>query len=223
MLQQMSYNAWLELFAAKWRMGQHVLIAGPTGSGKTYVAQDLGAMRDRVVVVATKEHDDSLELGYKDFTRRKSWPADYGELLVIFWKKPRNLKAVGEMRQSISGLMDDLYRHGGWTIYFDDLQFICSILKLQEMVKVFYTQVRSAGVSIVSSVQRPFWVPKEATSQSDFVLLFQMHDANDANRVAEGMGLDKQRLRFAISQLEKHEFLFIQVGEEPIKIEKRSA
>lgn len=217
-----TYQEFLTIFGNTWKQGEHVAICGPTGSGKTYSAQDILKLKKRVVVIATKSKDETLDC-YRGFKRRDTWPPDWNEKLVLFWKKPKNLKDFRSAQIAIYGVMADLYKYGSWTVYFDDLFFVSETLKLKEPLRMFYTQVRSNDVSIVASIQRPFWVPVEAVSQSSYVLLFPTRDERDIKRVAEGMGLSFNELLEGVRSLKQYEFLLVEHGKEPIHVEKREA
>lgn len=219
-MKTLTYQEFLDTFKLTWKQGEHVAIIGPTGSGKTFVAQDIKLMRKRLVVIATKAKDETLSK-YKGFKRRDTWPPEYGERLILFWKKPKSLTDFRGVQIAIYGVMADLYKYGSWTIYFDDLFFVSSTLKLKEPLRMFYTQVRSNDVSIVASIQRPFWVPVEAVSQSTYALMFPTRDEKDIKRVAEGLGLSYYDLKDEISELEKYEFLLLEHGKDPVHVQKR--
>jgi len=216
----LNHDEFLYRFKSLWRPGQHVGIVGPTGSGKTRLANDLEQLRDYVVVIATKSRDDSLE-EYRRFVRRKTWPPNYNEQLILYWYPPKELGNFVHQRVAVYMVMSDIFKVGGWTIYFDDLFYISDTLRLKDAVRMYYTQVRSNNVSIVSSIQRPFWVPVEAISQSTYVLLFSTRDQRDIKRISEGLSIPVKEIERAISALQPYEFLFLQTGKEPIIIGKR--
>ena len=69
---------WLDWYArqrAQYRQGQHILVSGPTDSGKTVLAFWIAQLRQYVVVLGTKPRDPSLdryvEAGY---LRIDHWP-----------------------------------------------------------------------------------------------------------------------------------------------------
>lgn len=221
-MDKLTYQEYLQRFRRKWEPGQHVAIIGPTGSGKTNIAHDVEQLRKRVVVIATKAKDRTLDT-YKDFKKRDSWPPDWHEKLILFWKKPKTLGDFRDQQIGIYTVMADLYKVGSWTIVFDDLFYVSHTLRLEGPVRMFYTQVRSNNVSIVSNIQRPFRVPLEAMSQSTYALMFSTRDDKDIRRVAEDMGLDYRELKAALSQLQQYEFLLLETGKEPVHIEKRSS
>lgn len=217
-----SYEQFLAHFSGIWEVGDHVAIIGQTDSGKTYVAQDIKKMRHWVVVIATKSKDDTLE-GYTDYLRKSNWPPDYGETLILFWRRPKTLTDLKGLQTGIYKIMDHLYRYGGWTIYFDDLFFVSETLKLKSSIRMFYTQVRSANVSIVASIQRPAWIPVEALSQSKYFIIFSVQDENDIKRIAEAIGVRFISLLKWINLLGRYEFLLLSRHAEPILVRAKGA
>ena len=185
-------------------------------------AQDMLLLRSYVVVIATKAKDKSLDAyernGYK---KLDEWPPAWNIKKVIFWRKP---KALGDFRGQQVGIyqvMADIFSRGVWCISFDDLIYVTSTLKLKEPVKMFYTQARSQGISIVANLQRPFWAPLEAISQSTFALVFAAHDEHDIHRLAEGLSVPFKELVTAMHELKEYEFIFLQTGKPPIRVEKK--
>lgn len=219
-METLTYQQWLDGFKGQWKSGQHVLLVGPTGSGKTVAAQDMLLLRQYVVAIATKAKDESLD-AYKGFKKLDEWPPAWNEKRVLFWRKPKALGDFASQQVAIYKLLNDVYQHGGWTVYFDDLVFVTGTLRLKEPIRMFYTQVRSQGVSIVSSLQRPFWAPLEAVSQSTYALVFAAHDEHDIHRLSEGLSINYRALLAAIRELEPYEFIFLRTGKTPIKVEKK--
>src|SRR6185312_10756181 len=118
-------------------------------------------------------------------------------------------------------VMNDIYKRGGYCLYFDDLYYVAETLKLKQPIQMLYTQVRSGGVSLISSMQRPRWVPLEAVSQSTFLLVGRIRDEYDVERAAAGMGISKKMLLAAIAELDEYEFLLLQQSKEPLHILRR--
>lgn len=222
-METISYQTFLSRLKSQWKPGEHIGVIGPTGSGKSWALADILALRRHVVVVATKAKDKTLDERYKGFTKRSTWPAEWDERKVLFWKKPKRLGDFREQQIAIYELMDDVYRRGGYTISFDDLYYVSETLKLKRALQMLYTQVRSQNASIVANMQRPAWVPLEAISQAAYLLVFRLHDRIDIDRIAEGMGLDRKALAGQVAELQKYEFLFLQIGQEPIRVLKQGA
>lgn len=221
-MDQITYTDFIAYMRREWKAGQHIGIIGPTGAGKTYIARDLLELRRYAVVIATKSKDETLEQ-YNLFEKFDQWPVDFDLRYVLLWRKAKRLGDFEEQRMLIYRAMDDVYRHGGWTIYFDDLFYIAETLGLKRAVQMLYTQVRSQGVSLLASMQRPRWVPLEAVSQSTYIVCFRVHDKIDVERIAGGMGIDRKELQAAMSELAEYEFVLIRSNGKAIKVLRREA
>lgn len=221
-METISYQQWLDAFKRKWKAGQHVLLVGHTGSGKTVAAQDMLMLRKYVVVIATKARDESLDAYIKNgYKKSEEWPPGWNMRKIIFWRKP---KALGDFRGQQVGIyqvMADIFSRGGWCISFDDLIYVTNTLKLKEPVKMFYTQARSQAISIVANLQRPFWAPLEAISQSTYALVFAARDEHDIRRMAEGLSIPYRELLSAVKELEEYQFIFLETGRAPVRVEKK--
>lgn len=220
-MEKIQYQEFLRRFRKQWEQGEHVLISGPTGSGKTYIAEDIKDLRSWLVVIASKKSDETLD-GYKGFKKKEKWPPEWNEKLILFWRKPRNIEDLQGMREAIYEVLSDVFLVGGWSVYFDDLAFISGTLRMDKQLRMMYTQVRSNNTSLIASVQRPKRVPIECISQSKYILLFPTQDDKDVETVAQYSGQDTRRLKYRVSQLGEHEFLFIEHGKDPVHVEKRS-
>lgn len=214
-----TYEQFLGHMRSRWRQGQHIALIAPTGGGKTYAALDLISIRKHVVAIATKAKDETLDT--YPFVRKSDWPPDYGEHRILYWVKPRVLGDFSTQRQAIRLVMQDLYKRGGWAIYFDDVNYVANTLGLRSELQMFYTQVRSNHVSIIAAQQRPSIRLLEALSQSSYILLFRVHDKIDRDRVAGEVGIDRKQLEALNAQLADFEFLLIQHGRTPILVHRK--
>lgn len=219
-MQKIAYQTFLGLLRSKWKQGQHLLISGPTGSGKSYVAEDIKEIRKYLVVIASKKSDDTLD-NYNGFFKTDKWPPPYGVRYVLFWKKPKTIEDLHIIRKAVYDVLSDVFVRGGWSIYFDDIAFLSGTLKLDPQLRMMYTQVRSNNTSLIASVQRPKRIPVEVVSQSSYIILFSTPDENDIETVAHNSGQYTLKLKNQVKQLKTHEFLFIEHGKEPIHVESR--
>lgn len=218
-MEAITYAEFVARMRREWEPGQHIAIVGPTGSGKTYIARDLLALRKYAIVLATKSRDKTLE-EYR-FDRFDRWPVEYDARAVLLWKKAKRLGDFSQQRLLIYRVLDDVYRTGGWSIYFDDLFYISETLALKRAIQMLYTQVRSQGVSLIASMQRPRWVPLEAVSQVSYLICFRIHDEIDAERIAGGMGINRKELLAAMKELQQYEFMVIQSNGTAVRVMKR--
>jgi len=217
-MEKISYQEYLAYMKRNWKLGEHIGIIAPTGGGKSWLTRDLVPLHTYSVVIATKAKDKTLDSF--NFTRRTTWPPDYHEHQILLWKKPKELGDFGPQQQLIYTTMSDIYKYGGWTVYFDDLYYIVNTLGLKRSVQMFYTQVRSQNVSIVANMQRPRLIVLEAISQATYLIVLRTRDKLDIERIAEGTGIDKKELIAANDALAQYEFLLLENGKDPIHVEK---
>lgn len=215
-MRELTRNEFLEEFKGQWQIGEHVTIIGTTGSGKTFLAEDIYNMRRFVVVIATKSSDETLTDYGKDFYRIKKWPPSWHQEKVLFWKKPDVLGEFSDQREAIYKVLSAVYKSGNRTIGLDDVVYMVRQLKLQGELAMLYTQARSQNISLVGNIQRPFWVPLEVTNQATHVLLFGVRDKDDVDRVAEAQGIRKDEIRGAVSALNKYDFAWVRTGVSPV-------
>lgn len=218
MIQQLSRKQFLQLFQATWNMGEHVTLIGTTGSGKTYLAEDLYLLRQWVVVIATKSKDETLDGYDTSFYKIKKWPPDWYQRRVLFWKKPDELGNFSDQREAIYNVLSNIYKYGGRTVGLDDVYYISATLKMKGELQMLYTQARSQDISLVGNIQRPSWVPLEVTNQATHVMLFGIKDDKDIERVAQAQGMKKSVLENAIALLEEYEFIWVRMNKDPIII-----
>lgn len=204
---------WLQDMRLSWKQGEHIALIGPTGSGKTTLARSLLPIRDYVVVIAVKRHDDTLDSypkqGYRVITK---WPPEYTQRHVVFWTRPKTLGDLLKQREQVIAALESLYLAGGWCVYFDDLSYVCDQLRIKTPVVTFLNQGRSSGISAVSSCTRPRKVPLEAFNQTRHVVVFRFTDRVEVWRCAEIAGVSHHAMEVLMSSLRGNDFLAFSHG-----------
>lgn len=214
-VEKIDRDTWLELFKSSWYQGEHVVILGPTGTGKTYFAQPIVDMRDYVAVLAVKPKDETLErfkegykYGYKRYEVIRKWPPDYGTNRFIYWEKPKGLHKLREQAQKLHTALNEMYREGGWCIYIDEGGYIAGVLGLGQAIGVLLNQGRSSGISVVLCVTRPTSVvarvPKEAFSQPRHRLIFKYENRDEMKAAAQVADIDLRSLEKYMSELKSY-------------------
>jgi len=222
-METISYDEYKTYMETHWKLSEHIGVVAPTGAGKSWIVRDLLLMKKHAVVIATKSKDKTLDRYIKEdgFYRIDHWPPEWYQHHVLVWKTAKELGEFRPQQALIYLVMNDIYKRGGYCLYFDDLYYVAETLKLKQPIQMLYTQVRSGGVSLISSMQRPRWVPLEAVSQSTFLLVGRIRDEYDVERAAAGMGISKKMLLAAIAELDEYEFLLLQQSKEPLHILRR--
>lgn len=203
-----------------WYQGEHVTAIGPTKSGKTTLFRELMRRARRLgthpwqVVVATKRRDEILDTFKPDgFVKMPKWEIHDADMMPKVMLAPPlpSASQKGVQRDEISNALTSIYRQGGWLVLLDELKHIAGYLKLEADVELLLHQGRSAGITVVSAVQRPRHVPLMAYDQADHIFMWESRDSNIRKRLAEiGGKVDPDLIEHGLSQLpDRHSFLYI--------------
>jgi len=166
-----------------------------------------------VAVIATKPRDELLsqfrEDGY-EVIRRWPPPTPLINPRVCFWPRIASPSDIPAQKEAIRIALVDMYRSGGWTIYFDELNYLTQFLRLSPLVELLWRQGRSLGVSVVGGTQRPFHVPLLAYDQATHLFFWQDSDVVNLKRLA-GMGgaVPTKTVLSAVASLEGHSCLYL--------------
>jgi len=232
-IEEMSSVDWLLQFRREWNQGEHVVILGPTGTGKTYFSQPIVDMREYVCVLALKPRDETLErfrdgykYGYERYKIIKKWPPDYGDKKLIYWEKPEGLDSLSEQAGRVHRALNTMYREGGWCIFIDEAGYLAGTLGLGKAVGVLLNQGRSSRISVVLCVTRPTSViarvPKEAFSQPRHKLIFKYENRDELKAAAQVADMSQRQLEEYTNMLESHypkgytDFLYVGKGKTQI-------
>lgn len=231
---EMTTSQWLDWFRGVWHQSEHVAIQGPTGTGKSRIAQSILDLRQYVCVLAIKRKDETLErfkqgtqYGHDRYRVITEWPPDYKYHKVVFWKKPKSLdpKDLKVQAQAVYQALSQMYVAGGWCIYLDETGYIASTLGLSHALGVLLNQGRSAYISVVMAMTRPSSVvarvPKEAFTQVRHHIVFKYTDEREIKVVADIVGINYRILQSYQQQLKYYphksgkysDFLYVGDGE----------
>ncbi len=202
--------------AMNYRHDEHVTIVGPTGRGKTTIALELLKLRRNVVVIGTKSEDKVLRglVRSKEYVRSNTLPSPAVARRVIVWPKFTGIDDVETQRRIIAGVFDQAFRERNRTILADELHYLAEFLRMGPRLKLWWTQGRSAGCSLIAGFQRPAWVPRDAYSSATHLFIFGTADDNDAKALGGIGGLNSRTIRYVVQWLEQdpsrfHEFLYV--------------
>lgn len=210
--ENVEWPAFAKQWPSQFRQGQHVTIIGPTGSGKTLLAQELIKPRSHVVATGVKHKDESMsQLTKQRWLRLNKWqdkPRNATRLLL--WPKESDITKVQAVhKETFSYLLQDVYKKGSWCIWTDELRYMTDMIGLKKAYQLMYVAGRSNNISLVSAAQRPSHVPLEAYSQAQHLILFRTGDERDLQRAGGLNGNNAKQVSAAVADLPFHHFLHV--------------
>jgi energy-coupling factor transporter ATP-binding protein EcfA2 len=212
-----------------WEQGEHVTIVAPTGWGKTTLGLGILPHREYSIVLATKPRDSTLspllKEGYKIVEKLPLPPIELYPR-IIFWPRIEKAAHMAQQKDEFRKLLMNVYEVGGWSVYVDELDYICNYLKLSPLVELLWRQGRSLGISVIGGTQRPAFIPLLAYDQATHLFIGRDNDDVNISRyasIAGGGKPYKAAVKNAISALREHEFLYVSARREGFVTTKVSA
>lgn len=206
----------------QWKQGEHMLISGGTGSGKTYLARQLLEQRagrqggTHLVFVCKLQPDETITKEYKGYRRWTEWKKkpSVDDKRILLWPDVDKCTTIREMRLLQQEVFDDalnqLARVGKWTVQIDEGQFFCDILGLGQSLSVLYTMGRSSRLSMCTLTQRPAFLPLNLYANSTHVFAAQTRLTDDLKRLAAlGSHVSQKTRNEQLSGLGDYDFLYI--------------
>lgn len=213
---QVPFTRLMSRIRGEWAQGQHAVVIGPTGCGKTTVLAELLKHRKYVMFFGTKLYDESynrfIKQGYRRYSNYASVPA-WCDRAMLWPKIPRgtDLRAIyGIQRAAFKMALNEMFHERGWTICIDELHYFCKQLNLEPEAAMFHHQGRSSNLTMVDGFQRPANVPLVVYGSASHVLVWKTKQLDtDGKRLADFGGASRRDMDDNLTALEKHEFIYI--------------
>lgn len=192
--------------------GEHVFIAGRTGSGKTYLAQKYLSRYDYVVALDSKGtlkwdevSDDELtivtnlmDLPQADTPKivyRPTWEEMEPEFYNEFFKW--------------------CYMRGNTLVWIDEVMALCpNPHVIPDYYKAILTRGRELNVSAWSLTQRPSGIPQITMSESTHFFIFDLNMPQDRTKLVEVTGATELYTRPNLKARKKFSFWYYHVSRE---------
>jgi energy-coupling factor transporter ATP-binding protein EcfA2 len=211
--------------------GQHVTFVGPTGSGKTTLAQELieptATPQLPALVLVIKPEDEVVEkLFVKEakFKRIKSWPPPPTDKLTksrngyVLWPEHSfdpvkdDPMLYKEMRRALlAGYANKIgnAKNVRGNILFSDEVWGLVDIGLKRELTTLWTRARAMGCGLWAASQRPALIPLAAYSEPEHLFIHYSPDKRARDRYKEIGGVDPRMIAEVTAELEWHQFLYI--------------
>jgi len=218
-------KAQLARLSTVWNQGDHALITGGTGSGKTRLARELDQIRINrggsvIVFVCKLQPDDTITDNYKGWTRWTTWhkhPSVH-ENKILFWPKVEKLtptEAVHVMRREFTRALEEIGKQGKWTVHIDEGLFVTSpaYLGLSNIIGMMYALMRSSKGTMITLAQRPSHLPLSIYANLSHAFIGRASENLDIKRLADlDSTVNSKVLRDMIQNNGKHDFIWVSTG-----------
>jgi energy-coupling factor transporter ATP-binding protein EcfA2 len=214
--------------AREWRQGEHVMVSGPTGSGKTELTRHLDQIRldaggHVVVMVGKLGYDETLAREYKgwrrwhDFRKAKRAVSPHDNKILL-WPNTDGMRireARAHQREVFADAFDILMSKGKWTLHVDEGLYTCDpkFLRLSDELAMLHAMGRSSGLTIITLMQRPSNVPLIVYGSASHAFVGQAREQVDSLRLGSLQGNESSReLMKRVSAQGRHDFVWVPVA-----------
>lgn len=166
--------------SVKIRANDRVLLAGKTGSGKTWLAEHLLNRVERLVVIDPK---DRLQHWRLDVPSERDWrDFEAGE--------PGRFRLIAPIQDDQQAWYENefqrLYNIGNLIIYIDEAYGVLEKpgARPGKWMTAVYTRGRELGIGTWAATQRPSWIPGFLISEADILIVFRLNLPEDRKKLA---------------------------------------
>lgn len=202
--------------ATKWKQGEHVIIIGDTGTGKTYLESKILPIRKHVILLRTKPDDIKFD-GFKKVTSQLSIgsiPFGVDGKRLTRWMLQPKFNDFGEQQREIARAFQMAWVEGGWTLVVDEAYYLTNVLKLERPLNMLLTQGRSKNITAVVGMQRPAWISRFTLSQATHAFIFRC-EGRDLKNLADALS---PKIVKPVQELSGHDFIYFNRATREVKL-----
>jgi hypothetical protein len=204
-----------------YEAGDHVSFIGPTGSGKTYLANPLLArsvgdgLPGFILVMKRRDKTVSQFLDRYGWRRSVSYPIPPSPRKKppgwVIWPHHTADPDADDERMSriFHEFLRDAYVKGDRIIFADEIQGLVEEMGLKRDLVRIWARGRSEGCGLWAATQRPYMAPQHMYSQAEHIFLAFTPDRRDQDRFAEIGGVDPELVTEVVKKLPRFCWLYI--------------
>jgi ABC-type cobalamin/Fe3+-siderophores transport system ATPase subunit len=195
----------------RWEQGEHVVIIGRTGNGKTTLLSQIAPQRDYKAMFVTKIHDETITNNFRGWTVLREWKPKRHHRNILLWPDSSgSLTDIRERQRSVfRDALDKIFKDRGWTPIFDEGHWMSTQLGLADDMAMYQHQARSSYLTVVTGVQRPSQIPVITYGSSTHAFLGRQNEPSDLRRLSGLGGVDSKELASNLLTLPKYEWVYV--------------
>ena len=145
--------------ALRWTLGQHGVVLGQTGAGKTFgVKNGLLPSFGRIIIVDTEDYDFPERIVRPVSVRRAVWASSQNLPFVARIVMPTGEEGLAQLDELCEGLLDK----GRWTlVYIDESTDFADATRIPALYRALARKARKRHISVLSGTQRPTMLSKD--------------------------------------------------------------
>jgi len=171
--------------------------------------------REYAVAFGTKPKDATLEkLLQRGWRRLETWNPRPGERRIVLWPKFEKPSDMANQQRVFADALGKIFTEGGWCVYVDEARYFVDVLKLAPYLRLYWYQGRSLGISLVTTTQRPAYMPLELYDAATHLFIWRENDRVNLTRLGgiagqEGGSFDGRAIARIVSSLPRHQSLYV--------------